>query len=191
MIGRLTGKVSDLLPNGLILDVNGIGYRVEGVTDALENDEISLYIYTHVREQELRLFGFRSKDTLIMFEKLLEVQGIGPKIALKLVNQIDLQDIVSAIANEDFTALKVSGLGEKLAKKIIIDLKNKINKEQVLISNFKPISKEITDIIDALLSLGYRSDRVESVLKQIDTEGKTQQSIIKEALNLLNQIVNK
>jgi len=190
MIGKLRGTVTDIFPDNIIVDVNGVGYKVEGIMGAKKDEEVVLYIYTHVREQELRLFGFKSKDVMIMFQKLLDVQGIGPKLAVKLVNQLDLNDIVMAIIQEDSNKLKVPGLGEKLAKKIIIDLKNKVTKENENVTfKVSNSSKEVVDILDALLSLGFRRDRIEKVLSKIALDGKDQQTIIKEALFLLNKEV--
>ena len=189
MIGKLKGIVEDIFPNFIIIDVGGVGYRVEGLVDIKENEEVELFIYTHVREQELRLYGFKSRDTLIMFEKLLEVQGIGPKMAMKVVNFISLHDIVTAIATDDSTMLRIPGLGEKLAKKIIIDLKNKVDKAELQSLPQSPsISKDMNDVVEALLSLGFRKEGILEVLKMVPSEGKSQQSIIKEALALLNQI---
>ena len=188
MIGKLKGKVDDIFPSGVIISVNGVGYRVEGVVDLKFGDEVILYIYTYVREQELRLFGFKSRDGLNMFEKLLDVQGIGPKIAVKLINLLDLQTIVTAVASEDYAMLKIPGLGEKLAKKIIIDLKNKIDKEDLSSLKNAGGTKNTGDIVEALLSLGFKKDRIEGVLSELEIEGKSQQQIIKEALNLINKM---
>lgn len=186
MIGKLKGIIEDIFPNFIILDVNGVGYRVEGLIDVKSGENVELFIYTHVREQELRLFGFKSRDSLIMFEKLLDVQGIGPKMAVKVVNLISLHDIVTAIATDDSSMLRIPGLGEKLAKKIIIDLKNKVDKNELgALPKTAGVSKDMNDVLEALLSLGFRKEGVEEVLRMIPSEGKSQQTIIKEALSLL------
>jgi Holliday junction DNA helicase RuvA len=187
MIGKLKGKIVDTINDDLIIDVNGVGYRVEGLSGSKINSDIEIFTYTHVREQELRLFGFESKDALTMFEALLNVQGVGPKIALKLVNMINVGEIVNAILNEDSSSLKVPGLGEKLAKKIIIDLKNKMKKVNINATNVVKRDAIFDDVAAALISLGYHSDRIDKVLQIIDTKDKDQQGIIKEALRLLNQ----
>lgn len=187
MIGKLKGIIDDVFPNSIILDVNGVGYKVEGIIGAKLGENITLYIYTHVREQELRLFGFRTRDELNMFEKLLDVQGIGPKLAVKLINQVSLQDIVSAVASEDSQMLRIPGLGEKLAKKIIIDLKNKIDKADLSsISSVLP-GKDMADVVEALLSLGFKKEKIEAVLRHIEAEGKSQKEVIREALSLINK----
>ena len=187
MIGKLKGKIIDLINDEIIIDVNGVGYRVEGLQGAKIDSDVEIYTYTHVREQELRLFGFETKDALIMFEALLDVQGVGPKIALKLVNMINVGDIVNAILDEDSTSLKVPGLGEKLAKKIIIDLKNKMKKVNINPTHVVKRDAIFDDVAAALISLGYHSDRIDKVLEVIDTKDRDQQGIIKEALRLLNQ----
>lgn len=186
MVGKLKGIIEDIFPNFIIIDVNGVGYRVEGLMDVKKDEKVELFIYTHVREQELRLFGFKSRDSLIMFEKLLDVQGIGPKLAVKVVNLISLHDIVTAIATDDSSMLRIPGLGEKLAKKIIIDLKNKVDKDELgALPKAVGVSKDMNDVLEALLSLGFRKEGVEQVLRMIPSEGKSQQTIIKEALSLL------
>jgi Holliday junction DNA helicase RuvA len=152
-----------------------------------KDEELEIYTYTHLREQEIRLFGFRTRDMLIIFEKLLGVQGVGPKIASKLLNMIGVEDIVNAIISEDSAALKIPGLGEKISKKIIIDLKNKIDKNSVQFTPGIKLDKKTDDIVAALQSLGYQKERIVEALKNIDSKEIEPQGVIKEALKLLNQ----
>jgi Holliday junction DNA helicase RuvA len=186
MYAKLTGKIVDILSEYVIVDVNGVGYRVEGIDAAIENEQVSLYIYTHVREQEIRLFGFRTKDALAVFEMLLDVQGVGPKSAVKLVSLLGVETIVHAIINDDSLALKVPGLGDKLSKKIIIDLKNKITKLSVEVGESKTILTGLEDVIAAIESLGYAHDKVVSVLRGVEVKDMSQQEIIKLVLKMLN-----
>lgn len=131
MIGSLKGKIELIDNTGLLVDVNGVGYRVHVPVSIIKRykaeDEIKLFTYTHVREDQLELFGFADIKDMQLFTLLIGVNGVGPKIALSIFSAGEREEILSAIQNanvEFFT--RVSRLGTKNAQKIIIDLKNKV-----------------------------------------------------------------
>lgn len=192
MYAKLIGKVSDVFSDYSIVEVNGVGYKVEGITEFLEGEEVSIYTYTHVREQELRLFGFRTKQELVLFEKLLDVQGVGPKIAIKIINLIPLEIAVNAIITEDYSALKVPGLGEKLAKKIILDIRNKV-KDAFKGVQYNTVSNNTIDIDEDLLSalevLGFKRNVIIDLIKahNISMNGMTVQDKIRLILKFINK----
>jgi Holliday junction DNA helicase RuvA len=193
MIGLLKGEIIDSGEDYLIISAGGVGYKVE--TEAphrlgLEGQDVEVRIYTHVREREIRLFGFPSKNELNIFEKLLDVSGVGPKSAMSIVSTYSVGQIISAIKNDEPKKLKVKGVGKKTLAKVAIELSGKLDEfslgkeeageEQIVIA-----AEEHDELISALESLGYQRDQVEDVIPEVDTEESISVQI-KQALKLLN-----
>lgn len=159
----------------ILVDVNGIGYQVIPSAGVLRHkikigEDIRLFVYTHVREDQLALFGFSNLEEKQMFELLLSVSGVGPKSALAVLARGNPNEIREAVANADvefFTS--VSGLGKKTAQRIIIDLKSKLGdlEELDLRGENEPAAKEL---IIALKSMGFSSDEARSAVKRVDLE---------------------
>lgn len=189
MIAKLKGKVTDIFPSALVIDVNGVGYKVEGFIDALEGQDIELYIHTHVREQEIRLFGFKEREEYVLFDQLLLVSGVGPKAALTLIANVGQNKIYEALKYEDPSMLRTTGVGQKTAARIIIDLKSKLEKLGVSLKGQDSTKNyEIQDETrEALIGLGYNRQEVDEVLRGIDIKDKTSSQIIKEALKYLGK----
>ncbi|MCA9386248.1 Holliday junction branch migration protein RuvA [Candidatus Dojkabacteria bacterium] len=194
MIGFLKGKILDSSQNEVLLDVNSVGYLVEtaGVTILEGIEELSLYIYTHVREQELKLFGFGTKDDLKVFQKLLSVSGVGPKSALNLIDSHGAKAIVHAIVQEDPKGVKATGIGEKTAKKIILELKSKIEDLGIAYEYHDTVPSKPSvgsgvknEVIEALLSLGYSQGEADRVVDQLDIQKEDEVTdLVKRALAL-------
>jgi len=191
MIGHLEGTVKAVRKNYLILATDYVGYKVF-VTPQLSltsepGKKLSLYIHTHVREDQISLFGFTTLPELEFFELLLTVSGVGPKLALSVMSLSDLNMIKSGILNEDpnvFT--KVSGIGRKTAERLIIELKDKITdefggKEEGL----REISKAQADVLDVLLALGYSRSEARDALAGLPKNLGSSEEKIREALRLL------
>jgi len=189
MIGFLSGIVELRDDPSIILNVTGVGYKVlvsPSVLsqDNLEGSPLKLYIYTHVREDLLELYGFSTRGDLKLFELLISVSGIGPKTALGVFGLGNADTIESAIAtgNVDFFG-SVPRLGKKGAQKIIIELKNKLGSKVEL--DLREIdAKENRDVIAALKSLGFTPKEAAEVIKQLPKELSTEEKI-KNALKLL------
>jgi Holliday junction DNA helicase RuvA len=134
MIGKLTGRIDTLLDHSIILDVAGIGYEVECATRTLQilparDDQVTLWIETLVRENEIRLLGFLSLEERRCFRLLLTVQGIGAKVALAILGTLTPAQLADAIAAKDIAAItRTPGLGKKGAERLIAELKNKLTK---------------------------------------------------------------
>ncbi len=132
MIGKLTGKIDQIIDGYAIIDVGGVGYRVH-MTDvnmgkAAKQQEVELYIHTHVREDHIMLYGFQSQEELGIFELLLSISGIGPKAALGILTIASPSTIKNAIVEGDSSILtRVSGVGKKTAERVILELRNKID----------------------------------------------------------------
>lgn len=183
MIGYIKGTIEALFQDSLILDNQGIGYRIFTSGKAIEglpgmHNEVKLFTYLHVREDELTLFGFPTIEEMDMFKLLLSVNGIGPKAALSILTVLTVQDLSVAIMSEDKKAIaKANGIGPKGAGRIIMELKDKIHLDElfaidsdmdneVAVSNEKADS--IQDTVLALVSLGYSEFEALKAIKQIE-----------------------
>lgn len=179
MISFLSGKIYDKLPNSIILSVGGVGYRVT-VTPSLyvllvPSVPLDLYIYTHVREDTLNLYGFKTKEELLLFNLLLGVPGIGPKTAILVIDK-GVEPIKNAIvkADIDFFSL-VPRLGRKNSQKIIIELKNKIGGVADL--DLSSESPEILEAVETLQVMGYSKKEALISLKGVKPEITIQEKI--------------
>ena len=186
MIGMLKGQI--ILRDGsfLLVDVGGVGYRVLVSSSVLSkkptNSKITLFIYTHVREDMLSLFGFEDASDLKLFEKLIGVSGIGPKTAMNVFSVGGRDEIMSAIATGDvefFTS--VPRLGKKNAQKIIIELKGKLDLNSVLDGEGN------NEIVVALKNFGFTTMEVQNAVRETKDQGKTTQEKIKLALRYLGK----
>lgn len=162
MIGYLRGKIVQARFGQLIVDVGGVGYKVyvdpqiaipENCVDTAH--EAALYIYEHIREDAHDLYGFLEPYQLELFEKLISVSGVGPKVALNIMSCADANKIAKAIESSDisfFTA--ISGVGKKVAAKIILELKSKMTVAEN--EAFLSVSQESNELVEAMTSLGYK-----------------------------------
>ena len=191
MIGSLRGEIIDKEEGALTIDVGGVGYYVQGpatLVDVLElGVRTQLFIHTHVREQELTLFGFPDKDELELFRTLLKVQGIGPKMALSILSYIPAETLRQAIAREEAALLaRVPGIGPKKAKQIVFALKDKVGYEDIFVSS-TPITDSDGEVIAALTSLGYSIVEAQAALQQLpkDARGEPVEEKVRLALSSL------
>lgn len=185
MIGYIKGKVINSNAHSVIvITETGVGYLINKLANLafLDNEACELYIYTLVRESELSLWGFKDRSELAMFTYLISVSGVGPKTAMLLIAEKGIFTILDSIIKDDFKSLKVSGVGEKTAQKIILDLKSKLQKDSANFvkyiesnSNSKTISKEdsiyLDDAISALIQLGYKESDIKDAYNLINLEG--------------------
>ena len=166
MIRLLQGTVQNLEDRTIILFVNGVGYHVfiTNNTNAKDDEEITLYIYTHVREDDIKLFGFRTKKELSFFELLLTINGVGPKMAMEILNEPP-ELIQNAIFKGDLHCLtKVPGVGKKIAERICLELKSKVSPTD---KNYTPAKEVNEDVIITLESLGYKRTHIKKVISEI------------------------
>lgn len=185
MIGFLKGVILSTNNSSLILDVNSVGYRVvcplPVLVSVLPGDTLSVFVHTHVREDQITLYGFSDEGDLFLFEKLISVSGIGPKGALAMLSVHSPASLSSAVERGDVEALShTPGIGKRTAEKIIIELKGKLS--HLVGETGDDITLEARM---ALESLGYSSKEIHAALKDIDTKGKTTSAVIKEALHKL------
>ncbi|MBT5338248.1 Holliday junction branch migration protein RuvA [Candidatus Falkowbacteria bacterium] len=188
MIAFISGKIKQKDGTFLVVENNGIGYKVFVPAEVLLNvkigNDVELYTYQHVREDALLLFGFVKYEELKLFEQLISISGIGPKTALGVFTEASVGDIVSAIVNGDASVLKrVSGIGAKTAERIVLELKNKIT-ASVKLDGLKSREEmgEDTEVIEALVSLGYSVYQSKEALKKVDPSIKDVSEKVREVL---------
>jgi len=169
MIARLRGKVAWVGPDALIVDVGGVGYRVRVSRRLLEEvegpgQEVVLHTHLHVRENELALFGCRSEEELSLFELLLSVSGIGPRLALNIISAVAPETLRDALARGDALALThIPGVGKRTAERLVAELKDKVGGAQA--SSFAGLSAGDTEVLAALTTLGYSVAEAQQALR--------------------------
>lgn len=181
MYGYIKGKVTEIESNYIILENNDIGYLVFNANpySFSINEEYKIYIYQNVKEDELSLYGFKSKEEKKLFLKLIDVKGLGPKMALPIIATNNINDVVEAIEKSDVNYLKkFPKIGDKVARQIILDLKGKL----IVNENDKIDSNE--ELVEALEALGYKKQDVKKIIPNVNKEEKIENQI-KEALKLL------
>jgi len=172
MIGLLRGRLLEKRPNQVILDVGGVGYLVAVPLSTFAalgdlHGEVTLLIYTHVREDALALYGFLSAREKHLFELLLGASGVGPTLALKILSGMNVEELVPAIRSGDLARLtKIPGVGRKTAERMVVELKDKL--EAVAVEAERPAPSSSAgveaDVKSALLNLGYDERTVDAVL---------------------------
>ena len=182
MIGFLSGEIVVRDDPYIVVDVNGVGYKVfasSGLLSKIATDRnnLKVFTYTHVREDALALFGFAESSDLKLFEKLISVSGIGPKTAMGIFSVGTREVIINAIVRGDVAFFtQVPRLGTKNAQKVIIELKNKfggVMELDLLDSN----SKDNNEIISALLGFGFSKKEAIDAIKEIKKDGKVEERI--------------
>lgn len=194
MIAYLKGKLVIKSVDYIVIDVQGIGYKVYMSKTAIdkfeEEKEIKVYTYLKVREDDISLFGFNSLEELHMFELLISVGGIGAKSAIAILSNITPSKFALAVITSDVNTLKkLQGIGPKTAQRIILELKDKIKTEEAIenqentIKEEEQIQEDMEELIQALQVLGYRRYEINNILPKIKEE--TLEDRIKEALKYL------
>ncbi|MFH0818749.1 MAG: Holliday junction branch migration protein RuvA [Patescibacteria group bacterium] len=187
MIAYIKGKII-YKAEYLIVETQGIGYKIFVAGIILEQkkvqEEISLYIHQHIREDAITLFGFITMEELRFFEQLISVSGVGPKSALSIISKYKIADVKKSIVHEDTSLLtKVSGIGKKTAERIIVELKSKMDVIDGQ-GEYQPLSKIDNEATQALISLGYSKAQAVEALEKIDND-LTLENKIKQALKIV------
>jgi Holliday junction DNA helicase RuvA len=174
MIARLRGKPVANTPEGLVLDVNGVGYLVHATPAAVRkgdaSDEMTVETYLHVREDALQLYGFADRSERELFVQLLTVSGIGPKVALAVVSGSPVAELRRAIAREDAARFQaIPGIGKKTAERIVLELKEKLGDPGSVPG---PDGSGAQHVVarDALVELGWSLVDAERALAEVDDE---------------------
>ena len=183
MYGYVSGIIKDIESDYVIVDNNGIGYLIYVANPyyyKLE-DKNTIYTYNSIREDEYSLYGFKNKEELNLFLKLISVKGLGPKMALPMFATGSINGIIDAIDRENILYLKkFPKIGDKVARQIILDLKGRLNSGQMSLLE----SKENNELVDALVALGYKQADIKKIVKNVNADLSIENQI-KEALKLL------
>ncbi len=203
MITQLTGTLAEIEPTEAVLDVNGVGYAVTipvSTYDQLPAADESVTLYTHlaVREDALQLYGFYTREERRLFRIVTTVSGVGPRLALNALSCMPVQTFCSYVLEKDVKALsRINGIGRRVAERFTVELQDSIQELSLALSSESSsgssgaaIGAAAGDAVTALETLGYKSERARETVGQIcndhDGENKNTETIIREALQLLN-----
>jgi Holliday junction DNA helicase RuvA len=193
MIGRLTGRLAARATDHVLLDVGGVGYFVHiPLSTFYELPETespaSLWIHTHVREDTLALYGFLSERERALFQLLLSVAGIGPKVALTVLSGMPPSELVEALRKQDVRRLvAIPGVGKKTAERMVLELAEKVEKLGGEAPVGTPAAVAADDVVSALVNLGYRRSEAERSVETVARIGAPKEfgEYLKEALKRL------
>ena len=201
VISYVKGSLTEKFEDSVIVEAGGIGYRIFVPTSVLEHlpktgETVKIYTYFSVREDAMSLYGFLSRQDLEMFRQLIGVNGVGPKSALGILSALSPDVLRLAVLSGDAKAIsKAPGVGSKTAQRIILDLKDKVNAEDILDGYTEPVSGhgEVSNVgaigkeaIEALTALGYSASEASGVVKKVTiTESMTAEDVLKAALKHL------
>lgn len=190
MIATLQGIVSEKLADEVVLDVQGVGYGLfvtaEDYGRLVTGEPAKVYIYEHIREQSHDLFGFLSKETKSLFEQLLDVNGVGPKMTLNVLSIGSIGEVRQAIASGDVKFIqRANGVGKRVAERIVVELKDKVGLVGVDLESTGLLQGEANlmkdEAVEALVSLGYSAADAASLLAKVDEKLPTEERV-KQAL---------
>ncbi len=178
-----------------VIDVGGVGFKIYTsytTASALGNDgdTVTLYTYMNVKEDEISLVGFRSREELSAFTMIIGISGVGPKAGISVLSALSPSEFSLAVASGDYKAIcKAKGVGPKLAQRIVLELKDKISKDIKASDTFSPGSHEAvptgyisSDAVVALMALGYSSKEAASLVSKVYTDGMTLEETVRKAL---------
>jgi Holliday junction DNA helicase RuvA len=180
MIAHLRGKLLTKHPNQAIVETSGVGYDVTISVPTFSDlpaigAEVALYIHTHVREDQIALYGFLRPSEKLLFEKLITVSGIGPKLAITILSGMAADEMVGAIRGNDIARLtRIPGIGKKTAERMVLELRDKL--PEALPSSAPAISSlnaTEEDVLSALVNLGYQRAGAEKALEVVTKNGKS------------------
>ena len=190
MIATLSGTVSEKLLDTVVLDVNGVGYGLlttaEDYGRLAPDQPAKVYVYEHIRETNHDLYGFCEQDTKALFEQLLSVNGVGPRMALSILSIGSTQEVRQALASGDTAFIQLAaGVGKRVAERVVVDLKDKVGLEGVDLSGNGFLQSEQTlskdEAVAALMALGYSAQDAAQSLSKIDSNLPTEERV-KQAL---------
>lgn len=197
MFEYIIGNVVAINEDYIVLQNNGIGYKVFTSAYSMMDLEIGMkdaliYTYLNVREDGIFLYGFVTEEEINMYKMLLRVSKIGPKTAIGILSGLTPNDIKVAILRKDLPFLcKAPGVGKKTAERIVLELKDRINSDDVNLTDGQIVESAKSDdyekAVDGLMSLGYRRFEIEKVLKNLDLSNMKLEEIIREGLNKLSK----
>ena len=190
MIAYIRGIVTEKNINTIVVECSGIGYDIfatgRDIDKLSKGSEVLIHTYLRISEDAHTLYGFLNKDDIDMFKKLIGVNGVGPKAALSIMSTLGSFDLKMAIVSDDYKAISAAqGIGQKIAKRIILDLKEKVDLGSIVVSDIdNTVNNTVqTETAQALISLGYSSSEAYKVLKSMDIKDSDKvEDVLKIAL---------
>jgi len=190
----IKGELSEIEKDFIVVESNGIGYKIFVPPFYISKlpfigEQIKVYIYYFLREDNLTLYGFLTKEELNLFEELISVSGLGPKISLNLISNLGVEGLIKAVINSESEVIeKIPGVGKKTAGRIIVELKDKFKKRGLSYSIFLEDQK-IKDVEEALMALGYNQKEITKALDKIKSKAKdcSLEELIKLALSSIKE----
>lgn len=175
MIAYLRGTVLAVNTEATILDVSGVGYEAHCSSNTLNQIQVgeiaSLFAYTHVREDALQIYGFQSLNEKELFLSLLKVNGVGPKLAIKILSSTTVENFLELIENGDIAALsKIPKVGKKTAEQLVLTLKGKLEFTSGIIPTKGGIESQLKEIVSALVNLGFREVDCQRIVQEMPSD---------------------
>lgn len=192
MFEYMKGVATEVVLDKIIIEVNGIGYRINSslnsTAEVKRGEGITVFTYLAVKEDEISLYGFVTREELMFFKQLLSVSKIGPKVATAILSTFSPQKLGSLILSNDFQSIsKAPGVGRKTAERIVLELKDKVESKEIVEDNPFTIT-EVTnnqEALQALITLGYSRLEAEKALQAVAEDNDTTEVLIKKALRWL------
>jgi Holliday junction DNA helicase RuvA len=192
MIGRLSGILLEKNPPQILLDVQGVGYELDVPMSTFYNlpalnEKVVLHTHFVVREDAQLLYGFATQEERVAFRQLLKISGVGPKMALAVLSGLSIADLAAAVANKDAARLtRVPGVGKKTAERLLLELQGKFAVAGTGAAQGVAVASAGSDIVNALLALGYSEKEADWAAKQLPKETGVSDGI-RQALKLLSK----
>lgn len=197
MFAHLKGRILHSELDWLILTVGGVGYEIHvpvGAQGRLAHEaggDVSLWIHTSVREDAIQLFGFPTAEERRLFRRLLAVNGVGPRLGLSILSELQPDDVVRAVHTEDLkTFTRVSGIGKKTAQRLLLELKSALDDFSFTLSTATPAATGVfDDLRSALQNLGFPATRIEdtvSELRELEPDAESLDGLLRKALKMLS-----
>jgi len=197
MIAHLRGKLISRRPNQVIVETSGVGYDVNVSVPAFSElpslgSEVALHIHTHVREDQIALYGFLRPEEKELFEKLITVSGIGPKLAITILSGMPAENMVTAIRGNDVVRLtKIPGIGRKTAERMVLELRDKLPAGMAVdqVPVVPSLSATQEDVLSALVNLGYQKPVAEKAMERVGKDGGSRafDVLFRETLALISK----
>lgn len=191
----ITGNLEDVLIDSIVVENQGIAYKIYTSGQILDRlpkngNIVKIYLHMNVKEDDITLYGFLTKEERSIYRKLISVSGVGPKAALGILSVHTTSDIIWAIIGEDIVALtKAPGIGKKIAQRIVLELKDKLKKEKdELGADVEKTTEKLgnkVEVIDALIALGYQPSQAHKAIASIYKDGLSVETLIRKALKVL------
>ena len=191
MIYSVRGKLIHTENSAAVVECGGVGYLCQTTMNTLKtlklNSEVTLYTYLNVREDAVDLFGFATQNELATFKTLISVSGVGPKAGLSVLSELTAEQVAMAIATDDIkTITRAQGIGKKIAQRIILELKDKMSKEDLSGIRINKVGacsgQKTSEALSALMVLGYSQQEVGAALKGVDVDTLPLEEIVRQAL---------